>query len=90
MEFEVRFLTRDDLEQAFRLDQQAFNLPEKRRELWIEHSVPERKHGAFANGRLVAATHVHAFGQFFGGRSVPMGGVGGVAVAPERGWPAAS
>jgi predicted acetyltransferase len=84
MEFEIRFLTQDDLEQAFRLDQQAFNLPEKRRELWIRRSVPQRIHGAFANGRLAAAAHVHAFGQFFGGRSVPMGGVGGVAVAPEH------
>ncbi len=84
MGFEIRFLTQDDIEQAFRLDQQVFNLPEKRRELWIKRAVPERKHGAFANDRLVATTHVHAFGQFFGGRSVPMGGVGDVAVAPEH------
>jgi predicted acetyltransferase len=84
MDFETRFLTQDDLEPAFRLDQQAFNLPEERRELWIRQAVPERKLGAFADGRLVAATHVHAFGQFFGGRSVPMGGVGDVAVAPEH------
>ncbi len=84
MEFEIRFLTQDDLEQAFRLDQQAFNTPEERRDLWLERAVPERKHGAFANGRLVATTHVHPFGQFFGGHSVPMGGVGDVAVAPEH------
>jgi len=84
MAFDIRFLTQDDLEQAFRLDQQAFNLSEELREVWIRRSLPERKHGAFANGRLAAATHVHAFGQFFGGRSVPMGGVGDVAVAPEH------
>lgn len=84
MELEIRLLTRDDLEQAFRLDQQAFNLPDERRELWVEHAVPERIHGAFVEDRLAAATHVHAFGQFFGERSVPMGGVGGVAVAPEH------
>jgi predicted acetyltransferase len=84
MKSEMRLLTRDDLEQAFRLDQQAFNLPDERRELWIEHAVPERIHGAFSDGRLAAAAHVHGFGQFFGERSVPMGGVGGVAVSPEH------
>jgi predicted acetyltransferase len=84
MQPEIRFLTQDDLEQAFRLDQQAFNLPEKKRELWIKWTRPERTHGAFANGRLAGAAQVHAFGQFFGGRSVPMGGVGSVAVAPEH------
>jgi predicted acetyltransferase len=84
MDFEIRFLNQDDLEQAFQLDQQAFNLPKEGRELWLERAVPERKHGAFADGRLVATTHVHFFGQFFGGRSVPMGGVGDVAVAPEH------
>jgi predicted acetyltransferase len=84
MDFEIRFLTQDDLEQAFQLDQLAFNTPAERRDFYLERSVPERKHGAFANGRLVATTHVHPFGQFFGGRSVPMGGVGDVAVAPEH------
>jgi len=84
MDFEIRFLTQDDLEQAFQLDQQAFNTPKEGRELWLERAAQERKHGAFADGRLAATTHVHAFGQFFGGRSVPMGGVGGVAVAPEH------
>jgi predicted acetyltransferase len=84
MDFEIRFLTQDDLEQAFQLDQQAFNTPAERRDLWLERAVPERKHGAFANGRLAATTHVHPFGQFFGGRSVPMGGVGDVAVAHEH------
>jgi predicted acetyltransferase len=84
IDVEVRLLTQDDLEQAFRLDQQVFNLPDDRRELWIKWAVPEREHGAFSNGKLAAAAYVHAFGQFFGGRSVPMGGVGGVAVAPEH------
>jgi predicted acetyltransferase len=84
MGFEIRFLTQDDLEQAFRLDQQAFNTPEERRDLYFKRALPERTHGAFANGRLVATTHIHAFGQFFGGRSVPMGGVGDVAVVPEH------
>jgi predicted acetyltransferase len=84
MPFDTRFLTQDDLEDAFRLDQQTFNLPEERREHWIRHAVAERRLGAFADGRMVGATAVHAFGQFFGGRSVPMGGVGDVAVVPEH------
>lgn len=84
MDFETRFLTEDDLEAAFRLDQHTFNLPEEGREVWIRRALPERRLGAFANGRMVGATAVHAFGQFFGGRSVPMGGVGDVAVVPEH------
>jgi predicted acetyltransferase len=84
MELEIRLLTKDDLEQAFRLDQLVFNTPEARRELWLERARPERKHGAFLDGRLAAVTHVYPFGQFFGGRSVPMGGVGDVAVVPEH------
>lgn len=84
MDFEIRFLSQDDLEQAFQLDRLAFNTPAERRDLYLERSLPERKHGAFADGRLVATTHVHPFGQFFGGRPVPMGGVGDVAVAPEH------
>ncbi len=84
MELEIRFLTESDLEEAFRLDRETFNLPEERRERWMRSSQPERKHGAFANGRLVGATHALSFGQYFGGRSVPMGGVGDVAVAPEQ------
>jgi predicted acetyltransferase len=84
MDLEIRLLTQDDLEQAFRLDQQAFNTPKDRRDLWMKRALPERTHAAFADGRLAATTHVHALGQFFGGRSVPMGGVGDVAVAPEN------
>lgn len=84
MEPEIRTLRKEDLEAAFRLDQQAFNLPEWRREHWLRWCRPERGHGAFVQGALAAACHVWSFGQFFGGRSVPMGGVGGVAVAPEH------
>jgi predicted acetyltransferase len=84
MDFEIRLLTEDDLEQAFRLDREVFNLPAERRDRWVRSSQPERKHGAFANGRLVGATHALSFGQYFGSRSVPMGGVGDVAVAPEQ------
>jgi predicted acetyltransferase len=84
MPFEFRFLTPDDLEQAFQLEQQAFNTPKEQRDLWMKRAHPERTHGAFKGGRLAATTRVHAFGQYFGGRSVPMGGVGDVAVAPEH------
>jgi predicted acetyltransferase len=39
--------------------------------------------GAFDGDRLVAMTVALPFGQFFGGRAVPMGGVAAVAVVPD-------
>jgi len=84
MEPELRPLENSDLHQAFRLDRQAFNLPESRREHWVRWSRPERILGAFENGRLRAACRVWEFGQYFGGRPLPMGGVANVGVAPER------
>ncbi|UCE84610.1 MAG: GNAT family N-acetyltransferase [Deltaproteobacteria bacterium] len=80
----VRVLEASDLGEAFELDREAFNQPKEVRERWLAHAEPERFHGVFADGRLVALTQVHAFGQFFGGRSVPMGGVASVATAPDQ------
>jgi predicted acetyltransferase len=43
----------------------------------------ERVHVCRANGRLVGSAAVLPFGQWFGGRRVPLGGVAAVTVAPE-------
>ena len=85
MDVEVRTLAGDDeLEQAWLLDRQAFNSPAAERDRWLQGLVPERTHGVFVDDRLVGMGTVHALGQFFGGRSVPMGGVASVAVAPDH------
>ncbi len=39
--------------------------------------------GAYSEGRLVGRLVVLPFGQFFGGRPIPMGGVSAVVVAPD-------
>jgi predicted acetyltransferase len=81
---EPRTLRADELEQAFALDADAFHVPAERREWFLRHADPARLHGLFDGGRLVALTGVLPFGQFFGGRAVPMGGLASVAVAPDR------
>lgn len=84
MRVETRVLEKSQLGDAFELDRQVFQQPKSRRERWLAFADPERMHGVFVDGRLAALTQVHAFGQFFGGRSVPMGGVAAVATAPEQ------
>jgi predicted acetyltransferase len=81
---EIRALRESDLEQAWALDQDAFHVPAERKRHFLQFATPARWIGAFDSGRLVAATGAHAFGQFFGRRSVPMAGVHSVSVVPDR------
>lgn len=81
---EIRALRESDLEQAWALDHDAFRVPSQRKPHFLRFAEPARWIGAFDAGRLVAATGAHAFGQFFGKRSVPMAGVHSVSVVPER------
>ena len=83
MELTFGLLAPDELAQDARLRSQAFSVdagpvdPDRPR-------VPlDRVHVARQNGKLVGTATVFSFGQWFGGRSVPMGGVAGVAVTPE-------
>ncbi len=80
---EIRALVQDDLEQAWALDREAFNSPLERKEHFLRWE-PARLIGAFDGGRLVATSGAFGFAQFFGGRSVPMGGLSSVAVATDR------
>ncbi len=80
---EIRSLRPEELEQAWELDRYSFNAPEENRQLFLRWD-PARLMGAFADGRLVAQAGAIGFGQFFGGRSVPMGGLSSVAVAPDQ------
>lgn len=81
---EIRPLESADLEQAWLLDRDSFHAPLPRRDLFMGWNPPEQLLGAFDAGRLVAMTGTRPVGQFFGGRSVPMGAVFGVSVAPEH------
>ncbi len=84
MDGQIRLLRDDDLEAAWELDRLAFNSPAEHREPWLRLAAREPVHGLFVAGRLAATTAVFGWGQFFGGRSIPMGGVSAVAVAPEH------
>lgn len=73
----------DELAEDARIRSQAFSVdvgpadPDR-------PGVPlDRVHVARLGGELVGTATVFSFGQWFGGRSVPMGGVAGVAVAPH-------
>ncbi len=84
---EIRTLREADLEQAWQLDRDAFHSSEDHKEVFLRLHDPARLVGGFEGERLVALTGARAFGQFFGGRSVPMGGLSSVSVAPDRRGP---
>jgi predicted acetyltransferase len=81
---EMRALRSDELEQAWSLGSEAFNAPVEREALFLERSRAEDFTGIFDGARLVAQAQAHPFQQFFGGRSVSMGGVASVATAPDQ------
>lgn len=85
MTVETRTLTPDDRAAAHHLrvlaftDQNRMDPPGP-----TDRYIPdERRVGAFVDGRLVAHAGAWPMGQWFLGRRVAMGGVGGVAVTPE-------
>lgn len=81
---EIRELTDDDVDAAWELSAQAFDLGQDRRERFDDMFRPDRAIGLFEDGRMVGKVVTHDVGQWFGGRAVSMGGVAGVTVAPER------
>ena len=81
---EIRTLRGEDLEQVWQLDSEAFHVAADRRDRFLRWAAPERFVGAFEGDRLVAQCAALPFGQFFGGRAVPMGGLSSVSVVPDR------
>ncbi|ANZ42650.1 GNAT family N-acetyltransferase [Lentzea guizhouensis] len=73
----IREYVEDDLDAVFRLRKVAFNSTER-----PERLVRPGTHGLVAelDGQVAGVLSVGAFGQFYGGAAVPMGGIGGVAV----------
>ena len=83
MAFEVRRFRESELEQAWELDRQAFNVHPSRRESFFGKSAADFIIGAFREGRAAAQVQVLPLVQNFGGRFVKSGGVSSVVVAPE-------
>ena len=83
MTIEFRRFREDELEQAWEMDQEAFNSADSDRERFMDYVDPPRMHGAFVSGRAVAMTNVLPCVHHFGGRRVEAGGVSSVTVAPD-------
>lgn len=87
MTVEIRDATVDDLDDHAALREQGYALDPRGRRDWTTSSaaagLAERMLGAYDKGRLVGRLSIMPFGQFFGGRPVPAGGIGAVVVAPE-------
>ncbi|MBW3615640.1 MAG: GNAT family N-acetyltransferase [Actinobacteria bacterium] len=64
----------------------SFNLPltEEKEEEFLRGVHRDRSLAVFVDGEVAAWAQVRPFGQFFGGRCVPMGGYSPVAAAPEH------
>lgn len=84
MDLDIRSLTADDEEPAYRLRVQAFSSePDADFDPEVPYAPPERRLGAFLGARMVGHLTCWEFGQWYGGRRLPMGGVAGVAIAPD-------
>jgi predicted acetyltransferase len=82
-----RPLADGDLDQMWEIEREAFNADPaiaERWRGWVRAVGAERYEGVLVDGRLVAMAGALPFGQWFGGRSVPMGGLSAVAVRPEH------
>jgi predicted acetyltransferase len=82
-----RTLGENDLDQMWDLEREAFHVDPAHQEWWARWERAnglERFEGVFEHGRLIAMAAVLGFGQWFGARSVPMGGVRAVATRVEH------
>jgi predicted acetyltransferase len=71
------------MEQAWEVDRDAFHKTLEKKSV-LTGVDPERLLGLFLGDRLIALCGALPFGQYFGGRSVPMGGLSTVAVVPDQ------
>jgi predicted acetyltransferase len=86
VEVEVRPIAGDDeAHQAFDVLRRSFNIPRSEDDDVMAHLGPlERTRVVVVDGRVVAFSRLRDFGQYFGGRRVPLGGFSAVATAPEH------
>ena len=78
----IRPMREEERDEVRALHRRAFNIP---RELHGRLPQPPARDVRVAelDGRIAGALRYHTIAHFFGGRSVPSAGIGGVAVAPE-------
>ncbi|WP_067815500.1 GNAT family N-acetyltransferase [Actinomadura kijaniata] len=86
---EIRSLTFDEMDVTRSIRSQAFGRfsdADWAETMRVARPVVEagRQYGGFDGDRLVATARLHDMTQWWHGRPVSMGGVGGVAVAPEE------
>jgi predicted acetyltransferase len=84
MDIEIRVPSADDLDGIFEVRAQAFAVRESDRERWKGLVEPAEFLTAFLDGQVVGSLRVLDMGQWFSGRSVPMGGIASVVVRPEH------
>ena len=86
--YEIRIATDADLDDHARMLEQGYGFapPHGARHADVIRAagLTHRVVGAYDRGQLMATLTQFPFGQFFGGRPVPMGGIGAVVVLPEH------
>jgi predicted acetyltransferase len=85
---DIRDVTADDLEAVLDSRKRAFGpLPASSVEPWramVTPSLAEGRYlGVFDGGRLIGTSRIHSYDQWWHGRSMSMGGIAAVTVAPE-------
>jgi predicted acetyltransferase len=73
----------DEMRAIWAMLSRAFGWPEADFARWTSGPPPERVLAAFVEDEPVACARVREFGQWFGGRRVPLGGFSPVGVAAE-------
>jgi predicted acetyltransferase len=84
VDMDIRAPQPDEADAVFAVCSEAFASRPERRDTWLGSKRMDDFLGAWVGGELVATTEVMPVGQFFGGRSVPMGAVASVAVRPDH------
>lgn len=83
---EIRTFTTADTDQSLALSQYAFQyrLSESELEERRNTFIPEEAIGIFENDKLQAKLHLFPFEIYLHGKTIPMGGIAGVATWPEN------
>ena len=84
MEIAIHAPQPHEAEDVFAVCSEAFASRPERRESWLASKRMDEFLGGWVGDELVATTEVMPVGQYFGGRSVPMGAVASVAVRPDH------
>lgn len=83
-DIDIRTLDPADLDDLANLRTLAFGGPRVHLDPATMAVAPDDTLAAYHSGRLVGTVAVHAYHQWFGGRSVPCGGLAGVTIAPDQ------